>query len=985
MKDILNIKRFLFLCFLALVGLWLSATPSFATHLRAGNIIVKKIGNCNSQDYEITIVVFTSTVGTNVRFGGDQDYLNFGDGSPIVLVPEIGPVPINELPVGATYEAGYAPGIDKATYTIVHRFRGPGRYTISYIEPNRNEGIQNIDQSVNVTFYLETQLLIDNLFGCNVPPDLLVDPIDRACPGEAWFHNPGAQDSEGDSLSYQLVQPFRDRGTVVPNYRDPNNPEFYQGADYSTANEAGDGPPVFEIDPKTGTITWDAPGLVGEYNIAFIVIEWRRINGVLYRMGFVRRDMQIIVEGDCDNKKRPDLEVPEEVCVIAGETITEEIFGTDPNGNKVRLEAFSNIFKLSPDNLSPATFGPTTLQPTPATSTFNWVTTCQHVQEQPYTVVFRVEDEDGLVSYKTWSIRVVGPPPVWKDATLDKRTATIEWEPYACQTADSIQIWRKVDDSAFVPDKCVTGMPEGLGYERITNVVLKNGTLFIDNNRGQGLAPGARYCYRIVAVYSTQKGGESMVSQDICIGPVLADVPVITNVSITETSENAGKIKVKWTKPFDASVLVFPPPYTYQVYRAIGFTRGNDSTLVTTLAPTSADTVSFVDTGLNTRDNIYNYSIFAIASDGDELGASAVASSVRLEASAEGVAAGEVKLTWAAAVPWSNQLGTYPRHLIYRGDAGATEADMVLIDSVDVTVDGFVFLDEGLVESQEYCYKIMTRGGYGNPLIDEPLLNFSQIICVEPGDDVPPCTPSLTVDLQDCDNPSNILNLCAVSEFSNNISWILDTDAPCQSDVKSVRIYRSTHGDDFILLAEVPATQSSYLDKNNLDSYAACYKISTVDRSGNESEATAAICNDNCPYYELPNVFTPNGDQFNDKFSAYNVRGLDCGEDGTDECSGYQLELISKCARFVEQVKFKAYNRWGQEVYDYVGSTLVTGPTANTIYIDWDGRDKSGTKLPNGVYYYIAEVTFTTSNPAERVKTLKGWIHLLYDVDRSSD
>lgn len=978
MKKTLHIKPWVIFGLLTIAFVCLSLTETLATHLRAGNILVKKVNN-NCLEYEITVVVFTNTNGTTVLFGGDQDFLNFGDGSPIVLVPEIGPG--TNVP-GATYDViDGTLGIAKATYTIRHIYRGAGRFTISYIEPNRNAGIANIDQSVNVTFYLETQILIDPFLGCSSPPDLLVDPVDQACSGAAWFHNPGAQDNEGDSLSFQFVQPFRDRGSVVPNYRDPNSPEFY--TEYATGNETDDGEPTFDIDPIFGTITWNAPDMKGEYNIAFIIIEWRKVRGVWYRMGFVRRDMQILVADDCNNE-RPDLEIPDDICVVAGETITEEIFGTDPDGDRVKIEAFSNVFELSADNQSPATLtpDPPIFQNVKATATFQWATTCQHVQDQPYSIVFRVEDERGLVSYKTWSIRVVGPPPTWQDAQLVNRTATITWDPYICQNADSIQIWRKVDESAFVPDTCFTGMPAGLGYERIANVLVKNGNVFIDNNKGKGLAPGARYCYRLVAVFSSQLGGESLVSLDTCVGPIEMTVPMITKVSILQTSETAGEIKVKWTRPLDADLTDFPLPYRYVVTRATGFIRANDSTLVTITAPASADTLSIMDVGLNTSSLIYNYSVMAIAANDDTVGTSVVASSVRLEASAEGVEAGQVQLTWAAAVPWSNQISTYPRHLIYRGDAGATEAELVLIDSVDVTANGFVYVDSDLVESQEYCYKILTRGSYGNPQLEEPLLNFSQIICVEPGDDVPPCPPVLTVDLQDCSNPSTIQSLCFATEFSNNLSWNLSNDPSCQDDVKSIRIYRSTHGNPFALLAEVPATVNNYLDRQNLDSYAACYKIISVDRSGNESEESQTICNDNCPYYELPNVFTPNGDGTNDKFSAYSVRNLDC--EG-DECEGYALELIQKCARFVQAVKFTAYNRWGQEVYTYEANTLAAGSNTNSIYIDWDGRDADGNKLPNGVYYYLAEVTFNTSNQQERVKTYKGWIHLLYDVDRSID
>jgi gliding motility-associated-like protein len=79
---------------------------------------------------------------------------------------------------------------------------------------------------------------------------------------------------------------------------------------------------------------------------------------------------------------------------------------------------------------------------------------------------------------------------------------------------------------------------------------------------------------------------------------------------------------------------------------------------------------------------------------------------------------------------------------------------------------------------------------------------------------------------------------------------------------------------------------------------------------------------DNCPRYNLPNVFTPNGDEKNDLFVPM---------------PGY---------RFIESINLHIYNRWGQEVFS------TTDPA-----IRWDGVDAfTGHKLVNGVYFYICEV-----------------------------
>ena len=295
----------------------------------------------------------------------------------------------------------------------------------------------------------------------------------------------------------------------------------------------------------------------------------------------------------------------------------------------------------------------------------------------------------------------------------------------------------------------------------------------------------------------------------------------------------------------------------------------------------------------------------------------------------------------------------------------------MLIDSVDATASGFIYLDKGqwnnepLVDSETYCYRVMTRGGYGNPKIIEPLNNFSQIICAQPGDTIPPCKPlppiRNTLDYVDCQD--YFTKYCDQDTYSNVIMWNASIDASCRKDVRGYHVYASsTQGGEFTLIAE-NVRDTFYID-NDLLSFARCYKIAAVDLSGNVGELSDELCIDNCPYYELPNVFTPNGDNVNDLFSAYSIRGFDCGE---GDCIPAELRL--KCARFVEHVTFTVYNRWGQEVYSQVSRV---GNDAQSIYIDWNGRDAARQELSSGVYYYVAEVTFDTIDPANQHPNLEG-------------
>jgi len=171
-----------------------------ATHLRAGEITLERV-SCTGLTFKITINIYTDT-GSPIKFG--DGILDFGDGSKITtpsidntLRPDLGP------------EVGFV------RFTIEHTFGGPGRYVISYLEANRNAGVLNMTNSVDTRFFIETSITIDPFLGCSNTPVLLVPPVDKGCTGVAFFHNPGAFDPDGDSISFELTIPKREKETNV--------------------------------------------------------------------------------------------------------------------------------------------------------------------------------------------------------------------------------------------------------------------------------------------------------------------------------------------------------------------------------------------------------------------------------------------------------------------------------------------------------------------------------------------------------------------------------------------------------------------------------------------------------------------------------------------------------------------------------------------------------------------------------------------------
>lgn len=922
----LNLSIGLFVIFF-----FLGISTSWATHIRAGEIIAERI-SVQTLTYRITVVGYTDT-RSNVVFGPGT--IDFGDGREEQLNTESSFSLVESL----------GNQIEKNTFVIEHTYQGPGTYTIRFQEFNRNDLTLNMDNSVDTPFYVETQITIDPFIGVNNSPILTIPPVDNGAVNVRYIHNPGAYDPDGDSLAYEMDIPKQFFQRPVNNYRSPANAEF------SFNQEDGTSPAFLDIDPIFGDLIWDAPGTAGQFNVAFRIKEYRKLDGEWVQIGYVVRDMQIIIENS--NNRRPELILPPDLCVEAGTLIEEIIQGQDPDGDPVKIEVFGEPLEIT---TSPASYDPESeFQPTPGIVNFDWQTVCNHVRAREYDVRVRITDQPrsgpALVDIKTWRIKVIGPPPVWNDLEqMPGRTVELNWDPYACATsADEMQIWRRINSDPYEPDSCETGIRPG--YELIGTTDMET-LSFDDLNGGDGLAPGNTYCYRLVATFPEPRLGESIVSEEICI-TIDVDVPIITNVSVEETDENEGEIFVKWTPPYDIDREQFPGPFTYELVRSTGFTGGEDRT---SLVVTS-DTL-FTDTGLNTENLVYNYEV-VLLDQGTKIDTSSSASSVWLEPTIINEA---IELNWEFNVPWNNAVGEF-RHEVYRNrtDANSEDEDTFeLIAEVDVTTEGFRFLDDGSFNGQplereiEYCYYVITKGSYNVEGLVYPLENKSQIVCAKPDDNRLPCPPVLTFEGPECSEYVAEIP-CNSNNYFHDLSWEPDFSGECDDELAGYRLYFTEDGEEgqFEFIEELSALELS-TRVTELTTYRGCYYITAVDRSGNESEPSNIVCVENCPNYELPNTFTPNGDGLNDTFIAFD-------------------NPFSQCPRFVTGVEITIVNRWGAEVFTY--NSLESNE--NDIFIRWDGRDKDGSELPAGTYFYSGTVFFDVLDPTEQSQDLKGTIQII--------
>ena len=891
--------------------IFFSSICAFATHNQSGEITYEQTGSLT-----IRATITTYTKASSEAADRDSLELFWGDGTSQFVLRSNG-------------EGEVIQGTDvkKNLYIADHTYPGRATYTLSFTDPNRVSGILNVNypNSVDVPFYLETTftLLNPQFEGENNSAIMLQAPLDFACVNTRFIHNPNAFDQDGDSLAYELIAPLEAEGLDVPQYLFPNQVT------------SGPNNNIF-LDPITGDFIWDAPQTAGQYNIAFRVNEFR--DGIL--INSIVRDMTIFVD-ICDYKP-PSITVPKEICVIAGEKIEFDVLVDDPDSSDlVFLSATGGPFNVS---ISPAELQVNNgFQEVPFTGRFEWQTTCEHISQYPYQVVFRAQDNaagdnTGLADLKTVQLTVLGPPPLEVEIEQLADDFKISWEsPYSCEDAMDeyfigFSVWRRQGSNNFELDTCDYGL-EGRGYQAVsflTNEQADGRYFFIDDTAEDGQL----YCYRVLGEYAlkTDTGNpfnrvSSIPSEEVC-RLKNRDFPFLLNVSVESTSNTEGEIYVRWTKPDsqDLDTIVNQGPYEYQLQfrstTATDFVNIDEALFTSNTFGEAIDTF-YTHSGINTISEQYIYRVvFKAITSGFESD-SPTSSSVYLETNPGDE---KVILNWASETSWQNYV-----YQVYRKVMGNSN-----YESIATLSNTNAYEDLNLENGDEYCYYIESEGEYGLEQITHPLFNKSQESCTVPIDNEPPCPIMITVDSPCLENKD-------AAEVINQLSWnnaaifCVGTD-----DVAQYNLYYGSNQNELELIASIDDVSTTNFEHAPLQGTQACYAVSVLDFIGNESELSPIICVENCPSYELPNTFTPNGDGANDLFVP--IRN-----------------------RFIASVKFKAYNRWGNLVFE------TTDPQLN-----WDGNNLSGEPLDEAVFYYTCELFESELEGLEqRTDVLEGFIQLI--------
>lgn len=858
-----------------LVFLFFVAVQAFATHNRAGEIVYKHI-----KGYTYKIIIYTYCY-TQTEADRDELELDCGDGTGKMTLKRISKTSLDDN------ESLSFSFLCKNVYEGEHTFSGPGTYVLYMEDPNRNDGVANIPNSVNVVFALKTTLIISPLAIQNSSPILLNPPMDKAALNRTFVHNPGAYDPDGDSLSYKIAVCLQQDAQEIIGYSLP---------------------PVTDtiyVNPETGDFVWDKPSRVGVYNVAMWIEEWRD----KIMISRVLRDIQVEVI-DIDNHT-PVIDKQANYCVLAGNNLNFNVTASDPDGNRMLLSASGGPLAVTE---SPATFTTLDVLSKSPVGVFDWNTINSHVRRQPYNLLVKCVDDDARVSltaYQTINITVIAPKPEITSITPTNSSISLTWNNGGNTNATGYKLYRSNRPVEYNQGACQTGLPSSAGYELIAEFKDPSILEYVDNNGGLGLPEGFCYCYRLTAVFAD--GAESQVSDEVS-ALLPRGLVLFTKASVDVTDEKEGKISLEWIGPKDLDEISVPPPYYYLLFPGKAEEGGITNEIYGgSINLEGYDNTKYQDKKLDTekRGAVYKvcFANFDVQNKNyNSIGSASSASTVFLKLHPSDR---RVTLTYDCDVPWCND-----KFEVYRKDPGKETFEYLATTNKDS------YTDYNLINGQTYGYKIKTIGFFSEEGLPTNIENFSQEAYATPIDTIAPCVKC------------KVKSYC--TEIYNRITWQPDT--ACGLGIEKYFLYYSETLDGKLNLLETFTPDVNHFDHYPELGMAGCYAVSALDSAGNQGVVSERICVDECEYYRLPNVFTPNDDGKNDLFHPY----------------PYQ---------FVDRIDMVITNRWGEVVY------TTTDPDIN-----WDGCDKNTGKLvPDGVYYYkciVYEHRLTGIEP----KDLEGFI-----------
>lgn len=301
-----------------------------ATHIVGGELNYECLGNNN---YKIRLKIYRDCL-TGVAPFDNPAYMSVFDGSGNLVntftinFPGATPVPglINNPCFTAPTNICVEEGIYETTINLPPNSNG---YHLAYQRCCRNNTILNIIDPQNSGATYTAFIPPSSTVVCNSNPVFNEFPPVFLCLGAPLVFDHSASDSDGDSLVYEICDPFLGATPFDPMPFQTSTPPFSfvnWAPPYNSSYPMSTIPPL-NIDPQTGLLT-GTPNMVGQWVIGICVKEYR--NGLLVSEN--KRDFQFNVL-NC-----PDL--------IVASVPTQQTFcdGLTVNFNNTSLNASSYLW-----------------------------------------------------------------------------------------------------------------------------------------------------------------------------------------------------------------------------------------------------------------------------------------------------------------------------------------------------------------------------------------------------------------------------------------------------------------------------------------------------------------------------------------------------------------------------------------------------------------------------------------------------------------
>ncbi|MDX2002642.1 MAG: T9SS type A sorting domain-containing protein [Chitinophagales bacterium] len=332
-----------------------------ASHIYSGFIHYQYQGN---RSYLVRVNLVTTDISSPPD--SDTIMLDMGDGNTQAL-----------LRIGAP---SLGNNIKLNIYSGTYTYAADGDYLISFTDPNRINGITNINNgqaTENIPIHLEALIRLREANGAchtstnNFLGSLPFNAIVADSFSQSLIHNPSYPDT--DSTSYELVVPLQAANSPVPAYNYPNQ-----------INPTVPFPTLGLV--SNGLLQWFSPQQAGIYAAGIKINEYH--NGSLY--GYTQGEIAIIVHPSrASSPKLEGIALSQPLPLIfiksvnPGDTVEFEAIYSDMDADSVSIVLLGEPTSVATNMVSADSDIDT------AIAYFQWIVDSTHARPFPYILTIK--------------------------------------------------------------------------------------------------------------------------------------------------------------------------------------------------------------------------------------------------------------------------------------------------------------------------------------------------------------------------------------------------------------------------------------------------------------------------------------------------------------------------------------------------------------------------------------------------------------------